>query len=105
MADPWSRYQIINSTGAAAASLTSDTFTSPLRARLLTLTVRSDRDCTLALQVLEDDGSTWMQVQTETVTGGTNDVYVYNGNYSACRVVLTAVGSSAWNAAVYGQAS
>lgn len=110
MADQWSRSRLINSTGAAASTLTSSTFICPLRAQVLTLVVSSDRACTMTVRVLRDkaavgDADAWLTVQSETVAADTPDVFVYNGNYGAVSVVLTAVGSSAWNAEVYGQAS
>ena len=110
MADPRSRVRLIYSAGDSASSLTGSTHHSPLDARILTLTVISDRSCTMALQVLSDkaaigDADVWTTIQSETITGGTADSFVYNGNFGATRVVLTAVGSSAWNAEVYGQAS
>lgn len=103
MAGPFSRYRCISEAATTETSLMGDTHTAPLNSQSLTMTVVTDRACTVALQVLDDNGS-WSEVESESPAVGTN-AYTYNGNYSTVRPVASVGSSSAWAVQVYLKAN
>ncbi len=103
MAGPFSRYRCISQTATTETSVTGDTHTAPLNSQSLTMTVITDRACTVTLQV-QDDAGAWSEVESESPAVGTN-AYTYNGNYSVVRPVASVGSSSAWTFQVYLKAN
>lgn len=97
------RRRLLSETASAETELTGAEYSSPDDATIFTVVVISDRDCTLEIDVIDDDGAPHLQHTQAIAAPG--DTLVRPGNLGRWRPRLTRSATDAWTAQVYGSAS